>query len=88
MDYVADFLIKLIMLVIGLATTAASAYGIGKNKNNKESSDYVASLTFLCIGLVISTASFAFLHEGNVITSYCKEAIDSIHNKGYKIQTV
>lgn len=88
MEYMADFLIKFIMLAIGFAVTAASAYGIGKNKDNKNSSEYAASVAFLCIGLVIATASVAFLHEGNVITSYCKEAIDSIHNKGYRVQAI
>ena len=87
MEYVADFLIKLAMLIVGFVTTAASAYGIGKNQKNKDSPEYTTSITFFAIGLILATASVAFLHEGNVISGYCKEAIDSIHNQ-YKIQTV
>lgn len=70
-----NFAIQLIVISIGFSILGASAYGIGKYENKKDSPEYRASLAFLIIGMMISVSSIIYWHQGNLITQYCSEAI-------------
>jgi len=59
------FLMYLIPVAIGMGTSSASAYGLGKHEKNIQSTEYKVSLVFFILGLVISVVSTSMWASGN-----------------------
>lgn len=63
--------IALVVFVVSIATTSASAYGMGKNNEQRDTPEYKAAMSFVMIGSVAAFISLMVIsYHGTKL--YCR----------------
>lgn len=67
--------IKIVVLVIGLAILSISSFGLGNNNPESKKDEYNTSLVFFILGLIITVGMAAFFVGESIVEFYADEAI-------------